>query len=143
MKYYKVCILIYFNCIYLCLSYIENFNKLVSISRYLQSLYEKVRAKSSERLKNTRETNENLRKKLSKNGQTKSFKFDYAKNIEDFFDFFSYKMSSNYPGKVILIFKLNFTKKINNITQYLVAIYFLSHRRKTKRSFSILQYYGY
>ena len=76
MKYYKVCILIYFNCIYLCLSYIENFNKLVSISRYLQSLYEKVRAKSSERLKNTRETNENLRKKLSKNGQTKSFKFD-------------------------------------------------------------------
>lgn len=42
--------------------------------------------------------NEKLQKKLNHFTETDTFKLDYTKKIEDLFDLFSYKISSNFPG---------------------------------------------
>lgn len=88
--------------------------KLSTIASYLNNLFNKIRTKGEERIKNTLNTFEHLIEKKSKYKEIQGFKIDYALPIEDQFNFFSYKKSKHYPG-IVSYFNDHFNQFSGNL----------------------------
>jgi len=74
------------------------------LTKYLQAYYEKIRLKGENRLNQTYTTIKNLNKKLAKYSEQKEFKAEdnVNKTAAELYKFFSFKSTSDYPGKVLL-----------------------------------------